>query len=315
RYLPYPLAFWALVGCTLAMIAWLIAAGCTVLGAAVMVLVLELLFFVVTRVVAETGLVHIELSVPLYKPWQLLSQAGWHDPVPVKTFYFNALLEGVHFSFREAMPVYASHAVKLADETLFSGDSLAADGARQRSTGRKFILLLAAALAVGYAVSWASTLWTEYRYSSTKDVTAVTPINRWGADYEPKMLILDPTMEYKSGIYSAQDGPLKNWVFGFGLTALLGFLRLRYAWWPLHPIGYLMLFTFPTAMFWFSIFIGWVLKVLIVRFGGPTMYVRSKPFFLGVIVGESAAAGFWLIAGILLSSAGAAYHGINFMPG
>jgi hypothetical protein len=45
------------------------------------------------------------------------------------------------------------------------------------------------------------------------------------------------------------------------------------------------------------------------------MYTAAKPFFLGLIVGESAAAGFWLLMGIVLSALGLPYRVVNIMPG
>jgi hypothetical protein len=66
---------------------------------------------------------------------------------------------------------------------------------------------------------------------------------------------------------------------------------------------------------WFSIFWGWLAKVVILRFSGAKGYVNAKPFFLGLIVGESAAAGFWLITGIVLSMLNLPYRPINIMPG
>jgi hypothetical protein len=76
-----------------------------------------------------------------------------------------------------------------------------------------------------------------------------------------------------------------------------------------------MLYTYPTNKLWLSIFIGWLAKNLILRFGGTKMYTAAKPFFLGLIVGESAAAGFWLAMGILLSAMNLPYKAVNIMPG
>jgi hypothetical protein len=45
------------------------------------------------------------------------------------------------------------------------------------------------------------------------------------------------------------------------------------------------------------------------------MYVEAKPFFLGLIVGESMAAGFWLIVTIALSAMNVPYRPIHVMPG
>ena len=52
-----------------------------------------------------------------------------------------------------------------------------------------------------------------------------------------------------------------------------------------------------------------------VRFGGARLYTAGKPFFLGLIVGESAAAGFWLAVGIVLSALDIPYRPVNIMPG
>ncbi len=45
---------------------------------------------------------------------------------------------------------------------------------------------------------------------------------------------------------------------------------------------------------WFSIFIAWLCKSLIVKYGGPALFLRARPFFLGLIIGQFASAGAWL---------------------
>jgi hypothetical protein len=102
---------------------------------------------------------------------------------------------------------------------------------------------------------------------------------------------------------------------GFGFVTLLSILRLRFAWWPLHPIGFLLVGTYAGAQLWLSIFLGWLCKTLIVRFTGARGYTAAKPLFIGLIVGESAAAGFWMLTSIVLSTMGLPYQVINIMPG
>ena len=41
-------------------------------------------------------------------------------PVSMETWYLTALLQSVHYDFREVLPVYASHGVKVADETIYA---------------------------------------------------------------------------------------------------------------------------------------------------------------------------------------------------
>ena len=214
RYLSYRAAFWTFTICTLVMCLWLIAAGCTVLAAVVTVGLLLLLFLVITRVIAEAGLVHGMLIGHLWKPWELLAYYGVRL-IPLKSFYLTGLTNASLFDFREVMPVFASHGVKLADQTVLDPHS---SDREARSTGRKFIGLLALALLVGYAVSFASTLWTEYHYASTKDIVSITPINEWGTTISPRRWLLDPAVRYQTGTYHPPHSPATHIGVGFVIT-------------------------------------------------------------------------------------------------
>ncbi len=314
RYLPYPLAFWGLVGCFAAMVGWLALAGCSIVGAVVVVGALLMLFMICTRIVAETGFTHGQLLVPLYKPWQWMQLAGIREPVSLQTFYYSCLLHSHHYDYREVVPVYASHGLKLADKTVFDSRELSSDGARDRAFGRRLIGLLALSLLVAYPISLGSTLWTEYRFSSSRDVSHETPMNKWGTVDSVETYILKPSTQYRSGTYRIAHNPFAHATAGFGLVALLAFLRLRYSWWPLHPVGFLMFGTWPGTTLWFSIMLGWMCKVLVVRFGGARGYLNAKPFFLGLIVGESVTAGLWLVLGLILNWMDIPLNSLSFTP-
>jgi hypothetical protein len=77
---------------------------------------------------------------------------------------------------------------------------------------------------------------------------------------------------------------------GGGLYSLLNVLRTRFAWWSLHPIGLTLASSWPIKMAAFSIFLGWLCKWLIVRFGGIQLYRQARPVFLGMILGYFAGA-------------------------
>ncbi|MCX8053233.1 MAG: hypothetical protein N3B12_05445 [Armatimonadetes bacterium] len=51
-------------------------------------------------------------------------------------------------------------------------------------------------------------------------------------------------------------------------------------------------------MLWLPLFIAWVIKLVILRYGGLKLYRRALPFFLGVILGECIVGSFWTIWGI-----------------
>jgi len=56
-------------------------------------------------------------------------------------------------------------------------------------------------------------------------------------------------------------------------------------------------------------------KVLIVKFGGGSLFQQARPLFLGLVIGEAAAAAFWLLVAIVLSASGQMYQPINLLPG
>jgi hypothetical protein len=305
RYLSYRVAAWGFVGCSLLMIAWLVAAGCGVAGAVVTVLLLLLLFLIITRIIGETGLIHGQMQISLTKPWTLLTLAGWPRAVSTETYFVSSMVNAMHYDFREPLPVYASHAIKVVDDLVPA----------QRRFGRQLIGLIFVALVVAYVVSFTSTLWTEYTYNITLDQSARHPINDWGSRISPREQILEPSVQFARGEFYTTHNVFGHITFGFIFTAILSWLKLHFTWWPLHPVGYLMTMTYPTAHLWFSIMAGWLIKVVMVRFGGAGLYVAGKPVFLGLIVGESAAAAFWLVVGIILSSIGVPYRPVNIMPG
>ena len=88
-------------------------------------------------------------------------------------------------------------------------------------------------------------------------------------------------------------------IAGALFTAFLGFMRLRFYWWPFHPLGYAMSASWALVVFWFPMMVAWALKGLTLRYGGMRGFVRARPFFLGLVFGELIAAVVWaILAGI-----------------
>lgn len=94
--------------------------------------------------------------------------------------------------------------------------------------------------------------------------------------------------------------------FGSGvlLTLALSVLRMRYVWWPLSPLGFALSGSWSMIVFWFPMMIAWMVKGVIVRYGGMRAYQRLRPFFFGLILGEFSQAVIWAaISGILRTPA------------
>jgi hypothetical protein len=318
RYLPFPLAVWGFAGCATVMVVWMWLAGSSIFGAVSTLAVLFLAFFVITRIIAETGLVHGQLSMPVQKPVDLLVDASvWFPslraPVSTDSYFLSSMINGVHYDYREVFPVYASHDLRVADQTIFGGQPSREDEQRDRKLGRKLMGCIMLALVIGYWVSFFSHLHTFYMNSTTHDQTHASPIDDWGV-HDSQWLILQPTVDYTRATGQRQYNPWMHLTVGFSAVSFMAIMRWRYAWWPLHPIGYLMIDTFPGNKLWASIFLGWLAKSLIVRFGGARAYTRAKTFFLGMIVGEAIAAGVWLVASVALDLMHFDYRVVRIMP-
>ncbi len=101
---------------------------------------------------------------------------------------------------------------------------------------------------------------------------------------------------------------------GAGVCGTLQVCALRWASWPLLPVGYLFCNSPYTAEAWFSLMLGWLAKVLILRYGGVTLYQKARPVFVGLIFGEALAAGAWVIVSLILAFCGYDYLSIPMLP-
>jgi hypothetical protein len=82
---------------------------------------------------------------------------------------------------------------------------------------------------------------------------------------------------------------------GLALMGLLGYVKSRFVGFPLHPIGMTLGLTHPIYHVWFSVMVAWLIKALILKYGGAKVYLRLRPFFLGLTLGAFGSAGFWLL--------------------
>lgn len=99
----------------------------------------------------------------------------------------------------------------------------------------------------------------------------------------------------------AMKGPVQGsgwqapvfFVVGVVFTLFLAYMRYTFFWWPLHPLGYALCYSWTIMVFWFPCFVAWLVKVFVMRYGGMKLYLRARPFMLGMIMGEFSMAVLW----------------------
>ena len=168
------------------------------------------------------------------------------------------------------------------------------------------------ALLIALAVAVPATLYWQY----DKGVNASQDAHN--RDWMPQFAIsafLNMKEKYEAAhdgrLLDANDGALrfgkilpdKKLMLAFGATLGLVLLfataRLRFPWWPLHPILFVMMGTWETKIMAFSFLLGWLAKVAATGLGGHKFYERVKPMMIGLIAGELFAATIPMVVGAI----------------
>jgi hypothetical protein len=160
----------------------------------------------------------------------------------------------------------------------------------------KFGLAIIASIVFTMIISYISILIIGYKYG--------------GANLSQWFFIGGPQLPFRrlSDMLFHPQGRSGVWLSFMGVGTLfmffITFMRARFFWWPFHPIGYAMGCTWPMIQLWFSIFIGCILKFMILRYGGFKMYAKFRTFFLGMVLGEFTSGGIWLIIDFIAGKSG-----------
>ena len=274
--LSYPLAFWGFLVSIGLMIGATVISGVRVDIAVALWVSYLVLALGLTRVAVEGGMLALQHATnPLGAIARLINSgpSSWMtlENGATNAAFFQAGLVNHMRGF--IMPSFI-HSFKLAHD--------------HRIARRPLGALIVATVLVAVIVSWLTTVNLGYRAGG-----ALSFGNDWWAQSGPRM-----PADFVNSMTSTNQGsaPLAwLWLtFGGALTWGMMLMRSRFAWFPLHPIGYIASLTYPTAVFWFSIFLGWMFKTLITRFGGGDAYRKTIPLFLGLALGDVFMIVFWL---------------------
>jgi hypothetical protein len=97
-----------------------------------------------------------------------------------------------------------------------------------------------------------------------------------------------------------------NWyaLTAIGVGFLFGFflqtMRMKFMWWPFHPLGFAISGNWEMNLVWMPLMIAWVLKTVIIKYGGHKTYSRAVPVFLGLILGQFVVGSILNIVSIIL---------------
>ena len=272
--LSYRAAVFAWLGSSLVLTGWLWVTGLPWWAAAITLLLAVLIFVGLTRVVVESG---VATAVgPMIASSAVVSAVGSSvlgTPGMVSMAYSYVWAADM----RTFVMAACAHGLKLTEQL----------GHRVRPLF--WAMLLAIVVSLGGSV-WAI-LNLAYAYGGIN-------LNGWffaGGNQVPFQYIA-AGLTTPLPVYG--DGWLHT-VVGGAIMALLMLARHHLLWWPLHPVGYPISAVWLMDELWFSIFLAWLVKQVVMKYGGPALYRQSRPFFLGLIMGQFVIAGLWLLVDYL----------------
>jgi len=280
--LPHTVAFWGLIAGIVGMVWWMCSYTGMSPGFATLFVVLAMLgLLAATRMIAEGGLVFVQFPMQLQSfVFRIFDQARIGPANLVGMGWAGTWVGDIRVIM---MPAFAN-ATKLADYV--------------RLKQRSLIILFPIAIVVALVASSFVVLYVGYTRGAAKTDTwiwASVP-NGWfgkiGAANIP-----DAKQREAGGRAGERWFPSRLWATIIGVLFMLFLTVMRgvFLWWPLHPLGFPFAITPAMQRLWLCVAIGWLLKAIILRYGGAVLFRKLKPFFYGLILGEFASAGLWYV--------------------
>lgn len=287
-----PVAWLLVLGGPVVLISFLVLAGFPLWVASFHLFLLLAVAIVYARIRCETGTPSVYLF-PFWQQQSLLTNLFGVQPLTgaggrglVGMALFGGLSRGVY----PELSAYAAEGMSLAAQT----------GAPQRRAMKAFVTGAALGLICG------GLLYLSVCYQRGAD--------NIGGGYQ--LGLMRQSYQQVAGHLGSSAAslppPRPELVFETMLGAVIALglngLRQRVLWFPLHPVGFAMTSAYGYHL-WFPFLTAWILKSLILRFGGHQAFARFIPCFLGIAMGRYLFTGIvWGLLGLTGHPATHTYH-------
>jgi hypothetical protein len=252
-------------------------------------------FVVLSRIIAETGLIYLKSYFwPCTILWGVLGARtlGTHQMLLMMLMTTVLFIDP-----REALMPFMANSLKVLE-------------LQKERIGRTSVLC-GVALLIGLAVAVPVTLYIKYDMgSSTGDNWSTVTVPRVAYDnvvmVRQKLAAQGVTVANEPtgflarvSAISATPLCLSMAFVGFVLVLVYSAARLRFTRWPIHPLMFVTWASTPLRWMGVSYLIGWGVKKIITQYGGSQAYNRLKPLMIGLIAGEVLGALFPTLFGVV----------------
>lgn len=261
EFFPYRLAVFGVTGGYLYLVAWLYAAGGSLVLIIVMITMSLLIFVGISRVVAETGLAAFD--IPYDAANRVTVVVVGTDHIDAQTLTTMTLCHTFARNWRTLGMCSMAHAAKMGD--VMGG-----------GVGKGVFGMITLTLVLSTATAFVYTIYLGYDFGASQFTG--TAFKRGAQEVWDELAgWINNAHPYKSThvIYSSS---------GILVMFFLLIVHHRFTWWPLHPIGFGVVATHSVNMAVANFFFVWLVKVVIFRVGGVALYRTVQPLVIGMIV-------------------------------
>lgn len=261
-----------LVVSVVGMMAWLYVARMSWWLVPPVVMVVFALMFGITRIVAEGGLA---VTRPAMMPADVAVAGLGSTQLGPANIGALSTVDSWAGEMRTTMMAAVIHGLKLAETYVIT------------NRRRLFAAILIAAVAATVAAV-ATVLKIGYTHGALNLSEWFFGPDTATAPYSFTAYHLANPTSFSSAFYGVA-------AMGAGVQVLLMLASQHFLWFPIHPIA------FPVSALWTthhlmpSIFVAWLIKTVVLRYGGVKLYRRTRPLFLGLILGHYVAGGIWIV--------------------
>ncbi|MBI5091456.1 MAG: hypothetical protein HZB26_03330 [Candidatus Hydrogenedentes bacterium] len=163
---------------------------------------------------------------------------------------------------------------------------------RLKMDNLRYLLAMAVAVVAGTLSAFWAMVWVFDKYGAAAQI--VGPGELFGRETWERVNLWFTAPEIHQ--YQPTYAILIGIVFSLGLAAL----RMNLTWWPFHPVGYAVSGSWSMEQLWVCIFVAWLIKVLMMKYGGVKAYKPAVPFFVGLIMGDFIVGACWNLYGVIM---------------
>ena len=288
--LPPRLTMFLLVGGFVGVVAWMVVAGVSWWAAAGGIILFLAILLVLTRIVAEAGVLMVATTAIPYDVLTPLVPTRWLTGPTVATFMMH---KGVFMhDLREILLPYLMNGMRVCDMV--------------RMNLRKVLAVLALTAVVAFGAAAYGRITTAYKYGGLGGDEWANLQSQYYFFGDMVEFLKNPPEYEWSTIGGVRILPVSvaHAATGAALTGGMLFMRSRFLWWPLNPFGFILCGSWALVLIWFSIFLGWAFKAAVMTFWGSSAYRKALPFFLGLVLGEAMIATVWVITSLITGRPG-----------